>query len=244
MKIFRRSAVLLCAGLFPASATVLFPAPATASIPVFDAANYAQNIVQAARALEQINHQLQSLQNQAAMLSNMDRNLKSIAFPELGKIEESLERIDSLMSEAKGIDFSADQFEQRFDEIFPGGLDRVLGTDVGAAEARARLESARQGLRHTMRVQSAIVSNIRDDSRFLSELSRRSEGAEGSLQAQQVANQLLALGTKQQLQLQEMLAAQYRIQAFEQARKVQAETDAREATRRFLGTGKAYRPGN
>jgi P-type conjugative transfer protein TrbJ len=244
MKIFRRSAALLCAGLLPASATILFPAPAEASIPVFDAANYAQNIVQAARALEQINHQLQSLQNQAAMLSNMDRNLKSVSFPELGKIRESLERIDALMDEAKGVDFSTGELEQRFDEMFPGALDRALGTDARAAEAKARLESARQALRHTMRVQSAIVSNIRDDSRLLSELSSRSEGAEGSLQAQQVANQLLALGTKQQLQIQEMLAAQYRSQAFEQARQVQAESDAGAATRRFLGTGRAYGPGN
>jgi P-type conjugative transfer protein TrbJ len=223
---------------------MIFPAAAEASIPVFDAANYAQNIVQAARALEQINHQLQSLQNQAAMLTNMDRNLESIAFPELGKIEESLDRIDRLMREAKGIAFSTDRFEQGFDAMFPGALDRALGTDARAAEAKARLESAREGLRHSMRVQAAIVSSLRDDGRLLSELSKRSEGAVGNLQAQQVANQLLALGTKQQLQLQELVAAQYRTQAFEQARRVQAEAEARAATRRFLGTGRAYTPGN
>jgi P-type conjugative transfer protein TrbJ len=95
-----------------------------------------------------------------------------------------------------------------------------------------------------MRVQAAIVSSLRDDGRLLSELSKRSEGAVGNLQAQQVANQLLALGTKQQLQLQELVAAQYRTQAFEQARRVQAEAEARAATRRFLGTGRAYTPGN
>lgn len=244
MKALRKAAVLLCAGLAPVAATIVFPPAATASIPVFDAANYAQNIVQAARALEQINHQLQSLQNQAAMLTNMDRNLQSTAFPEIGQIRQALDEIDALMSEAKGIDFSAGQLEQRFDATFPGGLERALGTDARAAEAKARLESARQVLRHTLRVQSAIVANIRDDSRLLSDLSRRSDGAAGSLQAQQVANQLLALGTKQQLQIQELLAAQYRSQAFEQARRVQAEAEARASTRRFLGTGTAYNPGN
>ena len=66
----------------------------------------------------------------------------------------------------------------------------------------------------------------------------------GSLQAQQAANQLLALSAKQQLQLQEMLAAEYRSQAVERARRVQSEAEARAATRRFLGSGRAYQPGD
>jgi len=244
MRSLRRAAALLCAGALPAGASIVFPAAAAASIPVFDAANYTQNIVQAARALEQINHQLQSLQNEAAMLANMDRDLQSLDFPELGRIEESLEQIDQLMSKAKGIEFSTDRLEQSFDAMFPGALDRASGTDARAVEAKARLRAARDNLRHSMTVQARIVSNIRDDARLLSELSNRSEGAVGNLQAQQAANQLLALSTKQQLQLQEMLAAQYRSQSFEQARRVQAEAEAKAATRRFLGTGSAYSPGN
>ena len=38
------------------------------------------------------------------------------------------------------------------------------------------------------------------------------------------------------------MAAQYRAEAMDAARRVQAETDARAATKRFLGTGKAYTP--
>jgi len=52
----------------------------------------------------------------------------------------------------------------------------------------------------------------------------------------------LALSTKQQFQIQNMMAAQYRADAIEQARRVQAEVDARAATRQFLGSGKAYTP--
>lgn len=244
MKALRRAAALLCAAVLPAGATMVFPPAAAAAIPVFDAANYSENLVQAARALEQINHQLQSLQNQAAMLTNMDRNLQSLDFPELGRIRNSLEQMDRLMTEAKGIEFSADRLEQRFEAMFPGSLDQAIGSDARAAGAKARLEAARDSLRHGMTVQARIVSNIRDDVRLLSELSKRSEGAAGNLQAQQATNQLLALSTKQQLQLQAMLAAQYRSQSFEQARRIQAEAEARAATRRFLGTGRAYGPGN
>src|SRR3546814_15939052 len=76
----------------------------------------------------------------------------------------------------------------------------------------------------------------------LSALVTASQGAVGSLQAQQATNQLLALSTKQQLQIQTLMAAQYRPEALDQARKAQAEEAARAATARFLGPGTAYPP--
>ena len=51
-------------------------APAAAQIAVFDGTNYAQNLLQAARALNQINNQIKSLQNEASMLQNMANNLQ------------------------------------------------------------------------------------------------------------------------------------------------------------------------
>ncbi len=119
----------------------LAPSPA-AAIPVFDATNYTQNILQAARALEQINNQIQSLQNEASMLRNMARNLERIDFPQLERIKASLKQIDQLMGEAQGIGFKVDQLEQRFRTMFPGSVDRVLKNDARAAEAKSRLDSA------------------------------------------------------------------------------------------------------
>jgi P-type conjugative transfer protein TrbJ len=220
----------------------LAPAPA-AAIPVFDATNYAQNVLQAARALEQVNNQIRSLQNQAEMLRNMGRDLERIDFPELRRISDSLGKIDRLMGEARGIGFGVDQMEQRLRTLFPGAVDRALATNARAAEAKARLDTALEGFRHSMRVQAEVVSSIRADAALLSELSKRSEGAVGSLQAQQATNQLLALGAKQQLQIQELMAASLRSEAIEQARRLQEEADSRAATRRFLGSGKAYAPG-
>lgn len=221
----------------------LSPAPA-AAIPVFDVTNYTQNLLQAARALEQVNNQIRSLQNQTAMLRNMERNLERIDFPQLRQISASLERIDQLMGEARGIGFRVDEMEQRFGTLFPGSVDRALKTDARAVEAKVRLDTALDSFRHSMSVQAEIVSNIPADAKLLSELSKRSESAVGSLQVQQAANQLIALGTKQQLQLQELMAASFRSEAIERARRIQAEADAKAATRRFLGAGKAYAPGN
>ena len=244
MKNIRKMAALACVTALSVGGTVVVPATPAAAIPVFDATNYTQNILQAARALEQINNQIQSLQNEASMLQNMARNLERIDFPQLQQISSSLKQIDQLMGEAQGVGFKVNELEQRFRTMFPGSVDRVLSNDTRAAEAKARLDSALAGFRHSMTVQAEVVSQIRDDAELLSELSKRSEGAVGSLQAQQATNQLLALSTKQQLQLQEMMAAEFRSQALERARRVQAEAEAKAATTRFLGSGKAYTPGN
>src|SRR3546814_20477972 len=70
----------------------------------------------------------------------------------------------------------------------------------------------------------------------------RSQGAEGSLQAQQATNQLLALTAKQKFQLQHMMAAQFRSEAVEQARRAKQAAEARAAPKRFLDSGSAYTP--
>ena len=43
------------------------------AMPVFDSANYSQNLLTAARTLQQINQQIQSLQNEAQMLVNQQQ---------------------------------------------------------------------------------------------------------------------------------------------------------------------------
>ena len=218
------------------------PASPAAAIPVFDATNYAQNILQAARALEQINQQIQSLQNEAAMLQNMARNLERIDFPQLERLNSAMQRIDQLMGQAQGIDFRIDQLDQRIRTMFPGAVERVLGRDQRVAQARARLDAAMAGYRQAMGVQAQVVENVREDAGLLEELVGRSQGAVGGLQAQQAANQLLALSIKQQFQLQNLMAAEFREASIERARRAQAEAEGRAATRRFLGTGRAYTP--
>ena len=44
--------------------------PASAQWIVFDPTNYSQSVLTAARALEQVNNQIQSLENEAKMLTN------------------------------------------------------------------------------------------------------------------------------------------------------------------------------
>lgn len=236
-------AVLIGTGAIGAIGTgMLASAPASAQMSVFDTSNYTQNLLTAARTLQQINNQIQSLQNEAQMLVNQGKNLAKIDFPELHRLRQKLAEIDKLMGQAQGIDFRVDQLDERYRQLFPDSVDRVLKRDQRLASAKQRLDNEMAAFRQTMEVQSGIVENVRDDAQALAAIVAKSQGAEGSLQAQQATNQLLALATKQQFQLQNLMASQFRKQSVEAAARGQSEREARARTSRFLGDGKAYTP--
>jgi len=216
--------------------------PAHAQLTVFDPSNYSQNILTAARTLTQINNQIQSLQNQARSLLNQAKNLTTIDFPELQALTQTLQQVDRLMGQAQGIRLQVSGLDQRFHQLFPQSFGQALRMNDQVVAARSRLDTAMTAYQHTMTVQAQVAENVAADAQTLSSLVAKSQGAEGSLQAQQATNQLLALSAKQQFQIQNMMAAQYRAEAIEQARRAQAEIDARAATRRFLGSGSAYTP--
>ena len=225
-----------------AAAGTLLPAGPAAALTVFDPSNHAQNVLQAARALEQITNQIQALQNQATMLQNMAKNLQRLDYSSLGQITGALQRIDRLMTQAQGIGFDLARTDAAWQAHFPDADDAAATTGDMVARAEARWHAAMQAYRHTLRMQAQVVGNVQADGALLAELVARSQGAVGSLQAQQATNQLLALSTRQQLQLQNLMAAQYRSEALDQARRAQAEEAARIATARFLGSGTAYTP--
>lgn len=216
--------------------------PARAQLTVFDPSNYAQNILTAARTLQSVNQQIQQLQNEARMLVNMDKNLKRVDFPQLDAIKQKLAEIDQLMGRAQAIDFRVDQLDDKFQSLFPKDFASALRTDARVRDARTRLDASMGAFRQTMTVQAQVVENIQSDAQALADIVARSQGAEGSLQAQQATNQLLALTTKQQFQLQQMMAAQFRSEAVEQARRATQAAEARAATKKFLGSGSAYTP--
>ena len=229
-------------GLVAAAGVILPAGPARAQLTVYDPSNYSQNILTAARTLQQINNQIRSLQNEATMLLNQAKNLSQVSFPELDALRRTMTQIDVLMGQAQGIRFRVDGLDREFARLFPNDPRAVMRGDAQVTAARTRLDTAMAAYRQTMGVQAQVVENVASDARTLEALVARSQSAEGALAAQQTTNQLLALTAKQQFQLQNLMAAQFRSDSIEAARRAQAATDAREATKRFLGTGSAYTP--
>lgn len=222
--------------------TMGFASSAHAQITVFDPTNYGQNILTAARTLQQVNNQIQSLQNEAQMLLRLDRNLKGIAFPQLQALIDKLDGIDQLMKQAQSVDFGVDQLEARLRALYPRTFDAASTRDQRLQAARARYDASTDALRRTMTVQSGIVQQAREDAEVLADITARSQGAEGALAVSQATNQLLALTAKQGMALQQMMAAQFRADALEKQRQLTEAEASRAATRKFLGTGTAYTP--
>jgi P-type conjugative transfer protein TrbJ len=194
----------------------------------------------AARTLQQINNQISQLQNEAVMLQNMAKNLQNLDYSSLGQMTSTLTRIGGLMTQAEGLSFNLSQLESQWEQQYPDSYAATVTTNDQAVAAQQRWQNVMGAYRQTMQVQSQIVANVQDDQPILAELVNRSQSAGGALQAQQAANQLAALSAKQQMQIQEMMAAQYRAQAEDAARKAQSEVAARETTQVFLGSGTAY----
>ncbi|WP_255606744.1 P-type conjugative transfer protein TrbJ [Asticcacaulis sp. AND118] len=215
-------------------------APASqAQVVVYDPSNYVQSVLSATRALQQINNQILALQNQAMMLQNMAKNLKRFDLSALAGLNRDLAAIDALIKEAKGIALNVEATRDAFLKQFPGTYTGDLRLASLLTGAEQRWKSAMDAYGQTLNVQAKVSESLADDAAALNRIVSAAEGSEGALEAQQAANQLLALMAKQQMQIQALLAAQGRAEALDAARKAEAEAAAKAATRRFLGSGKA-----
>jgi len=226
----------------PLALSPLLTAPAHAII-VYDPTNYVQNVLQAARALQQINNQITSLQNEATMLINQARNLASLPFSSLQQLQQSVQRTQQLLNQAQNIAFDVQQIDQAFQQQY-GNVSLSASDQQLITDARTRWQNTVGGLQDSMRVQAGVVGNIDTNRTQMSALVGQSQGATGALQATQAGNQLLALQAQQLADLTAVVAANGRAQALQSAEQAAAAEQGREQRRRFLTPGTGYQPGN
>ncbi|MBU6299065.1 MAG: P-type conjugative transfer protein TrbJ [Alphaproteobacteria bacterium] len=209
---------------------------------VFDPTNYAQNVLTAARELQQVNNEIEELQNEAVMLQNMGKNLASLPTSQLSPMISALTQISSLMNQGSGIAFNVASTNAAWNNTFPASYAVGTPTATIAANASSRWQQAMAGFQQALQIQSQIVQSVQSDAATLSNLVGASQGAVGNLEVSQATNQLLALSTKQQLQIQDLMAAQYRASALESARNAEEEAAAQSEFTTFIGNGQAYTP--
>ena len=210
---------------------------------VYDPSNYAQNLLTAARTLEQINNQITSLQNEAQMLINQARNLASLPYSSLQQLQQNVQRTQQLLGQAQNIAFEVGQIDQAFQQQY--GNVSLSATDAQlVADARGRWENTVGGLQDAMRVQAGVVGNIDSNRAEMAALVGQSQGATGALQATQAGNQLLALQSQQLSDLIALISANGRADALTEAERATAAEQGREQRRRFLTPGTGYQPGN
>jgi P-type conjugative transfer protein TrbJ len=135
------------------------PKPGAAQLVVFDPNNYAQNVLTAARALQQINNQIASLQNQAQMLINQAKNLATLPFSSLLQLEQSILRTQQLLAQAQRIAYDIQQIDRAFSTTYAPASSN-LSDQALIANAQTRWQNAMAGLQDAMRTQATVVGNI------------------------------------------------------------------------------------
>lgn len=226
-----------------AAAVLVTVMPAAhAALVVIDPSNLTQNIMTAARSLEQINNQIRQLQNEAQMLMNDARNLTNLNFSALNELRAALSATNQLIQQAQGLAFNVSQMETEFARLYPNAYSASMSGSQMATDARTRWRNSLESLRTATKIQSQAVQNFASDEHTLTDLVNRSQSAVGALQATQATNQLLALQARQAIQAQQLQITQDRATALEQARQVAVQERAREVRRRFQGDGTPYTP--
>ncbi|QFQ88830.1 P-type conjugative transfer protein TrbJ [Paracoccus kondratievae] len=223
--------------------TAFVTSPAHAWRIVYDPSNYAQNVLTAARTLEQINNQIRSLQNEAQMLINQAHNLASLPYSALQTLQANVAQTQALLAQAQNLAFEVGQIDQAFQSEY-GAVSLSATETQMVADARTRWQNTVGGLQDALKVQAGVVGNIDSNRAEMAALVGESQGAEGALQATQAGNQLLALQSQQLSDLIAVIAANGRADALSEAERATAAEQGRVQRERFLTPGAGYQPGN
>ncbi|MEN5300099.1 P-type conjugative transfer protein TrbJ [Brucella sp. TWI559] len=244
--IMRRSrAALVTATILyvPLALSPIVTTSAAAQWIVYDPTNYVQNVLTAARSLQQITNQITSLQNEATMLINQARNLASLPYSSLQQLQQSVQKTQALLQQAQNIAYDVQQIDRAFQTTYGAASTSATSASL-IADAKSRWRNSVSGLQDAMKVQAGVVGNIDTNRAQMTALVGSSQSATGALQATQAGNQLLALQAQQLADLTAVVAANGRAQALTEAERAAAAEQGREQRRRFLTPGTGYQPGN
>jgi type IV secretion system protein TrbJ len=207
---------------------------------VFDPSNYNENVLSAARSLQQINIQIMNLTKQAQMLINSTKNITSSPESIEGQLRRDVDEITQLMSQANGLTFKVGRTAEQFQSAYP--IEYSNGTSVDRLEQdrNTRQNNTYDAFNQALLLQSQAIEALNRDSANLAAVMTRSSTAIGALQAQQANNELLGLHVKQSMQTQAVFATQARASILRDAERQSSVAEAVERFKQFIGNGRAY----
>ncbi|GGF50465.1 conjugal transfer protein TrbJ [Aliidongia dinghuensis] len=219
-------------------------APARAQWIVYDPTNFSQNVLTAARELQQVNNQIQGLENQATMLINQAKNLASLPYSSVAQLEASIQRTEQLLTQAQRIAYSVSTIDQAFTQVYPQSYSASTPNAQLLADAQTRWQNARAAYQDSMHVQAGVVQNLDNARTQINALISSSQSASGALQAAQSGNQLMGLATQQLADVTSVIAAMARAQSIDGAGKLESQVQSQQQMRNFLNYGAGYQPGS
>lgn len=219
-----RKKPLVRLGALTLVALLLSPVPTAAQFAVIDAANLNQNILQALRALQQI-------QNQIEQLDTMYRNLQRIADPSWRDLQVWLAHLNELARQGQALAYSIDNLFETYRELFAGAvaMEEPLYEEVFLDWTVTALDT----LAATLDSVSAQSRDYGGTQAQIAELQALANGAEGNLEALNVSNMLQGHVAQEVAKLNQMLAASVNAQNVYWGYLVNLDAN-REATERWV----------
>jgi P-type conjugative transfer protein TrbJ len=214
--------------LFASAAIALAPATARAELVVVDPTNLAQNILQVAHAVQQINNQIQQIEQQAQMLARSPLQLS----PELS---QAIDQARQTFQSASEISFEVSRVAEDLRDLYPESFE---GFDLEATLARSDqwLAESRASLERSMAAEARAAAAVARAGGDIDAALIASANAEGQTGAAQAGNQLLGLIATQLAETQSLLAAQGRALTTERLERIAREERASEIRRRAFPT--------
>jgi type IV secretion system protein TrbJ len=222
-------------------ASALAAGPAAGQAVVYDPSNYAQNLLTAARSLQQINNQIAQINNQAQSLINQAKNLASLPYSTVSTITSQIQRTEQLIAQAQRIAYSVSTIDQAFTTNY-GAINPSINQQQMIAQSQQRWQNSVAGLQDAMRMQATVVGNIATTRTTVATLGASSQSASGALQASQVSNQLLVQISQQLADLVALQAAHSRAQTLVAAAKATDQNQNQTGLSTFLQRGSGYQP--
>ena len=127
---------------------------------IIDLLNYVENVLSAARALEQINNQIRQLQNQAQMVLRMDQNLQRLGTTLSPDLQRALSDIQARLQQGVGIALKLQQTETGYAQLYPKELSSALSTDDVLRNAKSRWDEEYASLKRSALLQGLIGDNL------------------------------------------------------------------------------------
>lgn len=192
--------------------------PAAAQIVVHDPANHAENLLAAARMLEQIEHQIAALEQQARMLSRSPLQLS----PDLAR---TLNEAEALFRRGEGLSHDIARIGGEIEALYPQTWAAYDLDGVISQSARWRAES-RESLTRAMAAQAQAAARLSETRGRLDAALAASAAAEGQTSAVQAGNQLAGLNAAQLAGIEALMIAEGRALQAERMERLAREARA------------------
>jgi P-type conjugative transfer protein TrbJ len=168
---------------------------------------FGQAVLTQLNTLRQVAQQAQMIENQVQQLAYQARSVASLPLSLVRQIQNQMSTYTALLQHAKGIAFDITNAGQQFDALYQtGGLPAET-----LARMQAMLGQVHDAARFAVEA-TAVFDRICAQQTNLTDALNASAAAQGETSAIQAQTQVLGVMADQQASLQQVLAAQARVQ--------------------------------